>query len=128
MCVGRSRCQDSNKTTAEGNPSKYALKMMITMMTTLAMTVCHNWLTSASKVMIDAVLACWKNVYGMLTLVSIMLTIYDEFYACTADAILSDFEKVETIQQANQLALRDVNPTTRTLRELACSSNTKINW
>ena len=54
----RSRCPDSNKTTAEGNPSKYALKMMITMMTTLAMTVCHNWLTSASKVMIDAVLAC----------------------------------------------------------------------
>jgi len=64
-------------------------------------------------------------VYGMLTLVGIMLTIYDEFYACTADAILLDFEEVETIQQANQLALRDVNPTTRTLRELACGSNTR---
>jgi len=102
--------------------------MMITMMTTLAMTVFHNWLTSASKVMIDAVLACSKNVYGMLTLVSIMLTIYDEFYACTADAILSVFEEVETIQQANKLALRDVNPTTWTLRELACGSNTEINW
>ena len=32
--------------------------------------------------------------YGMLTLVSIMLTICDEFYACTADAILLDFEEV----------------------------------
>jgi len=64
---------------------------------------------------------------AMLTLVSIMLTIYDEFYACTADAILSDVEEVEAIQQANQLALRNVNPTTWTLRELACGSNTEIN-
>jgi len=78
--------------------------------------------------MIDAVPACWKNVYGMLTLVSIMLTIYDEFCACTADAILSDFKEVETIQQANQLALRDVNPTTWTLQELAFGSNTEIDW
>jgi len=62
----------------------------------------------------------------IFTLVSIMLTIYDEFYACIADAILSDVEEVQTIQQASQLALRDVNPRTRTLRELACGSNTKI--
>ena len=54
----------------------------------------------------------------IFTLVSIMLTIYDEFYACIADAILSDVEEVQTIQQASQLALRDVNPRTRTLREL----------
>jgi len=57
-----------------------------------------------------------------------MSTIYDDFYACTADAIHLDFLEVQKIQQANQLALRDVNPTTRTLRELACDSNTKINW
>jgi len=66
--------------------------------------------------------------YGMLACVSIMLTIYNDFYAFTADVIRAEFLEVQKIQKANLLALRDVNPTTRTLRELACSSNTKINW